>query len=564
MDRQVIGILVATGAVAAAGAGIMLLRRRRQRIRDLQGLWTTETEKLQRARPDEFAIVWKLPPGPPPRGPERNRRKHYKKLCAAGGGPRKWMRPMAPKGAKPPDPLNKPENQPLPWWIGGGGTCPGASYQCGASCYAATRKNYYDWAVRRPAWVNLCDVVAGKGLPRIREAELPGETGAIVQPLRKQEWNPKWGPEAKPVGRLASDYWSNELVVDPRKIRKIFVRVHETGDFFDRKYAQLWWKYANDYVNKYYKREMERYLRGERDTRPPMILWWAYSRSWRDPKILPELRRFSLIRYPRIDAERCTEKGCERVEIAPRDAFSILLSADADTGVPWIKDERGRIMPVAYLLAKNEGLEAAAQRILNRVPGIIFQDVSLRREVIGGGRRFGTPVCPAEARKPEWQAEIDEVLRRFEIPDERTARSRLPSGEYKYPEAAEALEVIDAKYKRGCGRCSMCMPESIQRLTDQTWQRFVNASRAGLDLSQIGEMDLLRRADDITEYERFMQSPEVAVMAVPPMKEFAERVMQISQKSPWRLERLRELAARKLAEKAPFMPVVDASGKVAA
>ncbi len=458
---------LALGIVGVAGLGtaVVLSRRRRSGFR---GMWSEDTTKLASIADDEVTVIWKLPPGPSP----KDARSTYADLCSRGGGPHRWMRPMHLTTHKPPDPWREPENQPLPWWTAGG-TCPGCSRICGVACYAARAQNYYDFAVRRVPWSNLCDLMSGKGLPKIVEKELPGRQRYTVSERTPGVFRPETGPGATETSGVV-DYWSKDLVVDPRKVRRVMVRVHETGDFFDPKYAEQWLTYARRYVDRY-NREMQEYQSGSRQAPPPRVYFWAYTRSWRDPRFRPVLRQFSKIRYPEeiVDGKR----------LQAGDAFSVLLSADADTGVPWAKDARGRIMPVAYLLTKHDF--ALASPINNRVPGVIFQDYNLRKETLPTGEQFGTKVCRAEFMTPAQE----ELVAKLEKKAGRSLK-------------AEELKKLGLR-KVGCGTCHMCQPNAVQAIADNAWSRFLRAARAGIDGPQLAVNDLALRSDDTTDYERF-------------------------------------------------------------
>lgn len=515
-------IYLALGGLGALGLATAVFLARRDR-KAYRGIWASDTSKLASVRPDEVTVIWKLPPGPTPEGDVR---RAYRSMCGTGGGPKKWMRPMVPKGQEPADPWNKPENQPLSWWTTGG-TCPGCSRICGVSCYAAKAQNYYDWQARRVPWANLCDMMQGKGLPKIVERELPRASDRVEVP-RGARWSER-GPSARKISG-PSDYWSNELVVDPQRIRRIYVRVHETGDFFDPEYARLWLRYAQDYVKRY-GREMRKYESGKRSAPPPRLYLWAYTRSWRDKRFRKVLGEFSKIRYPeeRVDGRR----------LRAQDAFSILLSADADTGVPWAKDARGRIMPVAYLLTKHDWAAAAA--LNNRVPGIVFQDYDLRKGVVPEGTKFGTRICRAEFMTPEQEAEIERL--------EAEAGRSLTADELK----KKGLRKI------GCGTCHLCQPNSIQAVADTAWRRFTNAARAGVDQPRVAESDLAMRADSTTAYESFAQDPkrnwEYAVRPV--TEELLARLR--THRGQATRDRLSRLAQRVWSEKSAYMPVVRES-----
>jgi hypothetical protein len=559
------------GATAVAVAGLVVGAFALRRREDFRGVWSEDTSKLKSKKTDEVTVIWKLPPGPPPVGTYEERRKEYAKYCRRGGGPKKWMRPLTP--TTPPkdsgiskkdwvqDPWRKPENQPLSWWLQGG-TCPGCSTVCGAECYAAKGQNYNDWAVRRRPWINLCDTVAGKGIPRIVEEDKNFRAKRVrFEETHEAEWDPPFGPDAKPVGRLPKDYWTNELVVNPAKVRRVFVRVHETGDFFDPEYAKQWLAHAREYVDKTYPRELERYLRGERKHAPVRIFWWAYTRSWRDPKIRPILRKFSKLRYPEIP-ERSGLKPKYR---KAKDAFGILLSSDADTGVPWMKDERGRIIPVTYMLTRHDGIAHAAKRLDNRVPGIIFQDRDLRDEVIIGLKRFGAPICPAEGRKEALQHAINAVVAKYQLPSEREA-VRTDKGVARHPEAREEILKIRKNKKIGCGDCKMCRPDSARKITDVTWNRFIRQAQEGVDSGVEAEFQLAKRSGDMTAYEHFMRGARKFQIAVKPVDDIAEEIRRTveagaAERAPERLEHLRKRAAdeaqRIWSEKAALMPVVE-------
>ncbi len=597
----------AVGAVAGAAgiAGLAVLARRRG-DGGLHGIWSSDTTKLASIYPDELTIIWKLPPGPVPQVRPADRRRAYQELCSRvspreewrGRGPQAWMRPMVPTGKRwtrrfGKEPWRKPENQPLPWWTEGG-TCPGCSQVCGVSCYAGRAQNYYDWVVRRVPYANLCDLMAGKGIPRIRE-DLTGELGRKRQlsgseaVLTPQSWRPTHGPAARPAPPPQADYWTNEVVVNPRKIRRVYIRVHETGDFFDAAYARQWLAEAKRYVTEYYPRELRRFQAGQRDVPPPRIYWWAYTRSWRDEGIRPVLREFSRLRYPafcwsregRIPvvhesvAEAARRRRARKGEIVPakkrrwrqvweagqkcereQDAFAVLLSADADTGVPWMRDARRRIMPVAYLATAYDKLHLP--QLLNKVPGVVFQDYELRTQVSPEVLFQGSRICRAEFRTPKWQQEIDEVVRRHGLPSEDEARATLgekAGDKPQHPRAKRELEAIDKQHKLGCGVCGYCRPNNIQAIADASWNRFIAAARVGADESVRAELELGRRSDRLTDYERFMDSGLDYAVAVEPVEDLQRRIEQ-TKEADWTKQRLLALSRSALYRKAAHMPTV--------
>lgn len=471
------------------------------------------------------------------------------------------------------DPWRKPDNQPLPWWIGESGTCPGCSRVCGLSCYAAKANNYYDFATRRVPHTNLCDLVAGKGIPKIREKLSKGAAAAELVVKNPQKWMPPYGPEARPVGDLKKDYWTNVAYVNPYKVRKLFVRVHETGDFFDTAYARQWFKEASDYVNDYYPREVERFRRGEREVPPPRIYWWAYTRSWRFPAIRKVLQQFSTLRYPAEawskdarhlaldwDPKTGQAKTAWRVgekQEPEQDAFAILLSADADTGVPWMKDAENRIMPVAYLFSEPDVTQA--DTLVNRVPGVLLQDYELRRNLSNKGLLVGSLVCPAEIRTKKWQAAIDRVMVQYGFDPSKPSDENRARAEGT--ESRKAVLAVDKQFKRGCGRCGMCRPNQVQKLANATWKRFVKAAREGAPLESKADGLLRDRSDDLTAYEQFMQSPKDFTMATPSSYDQLDKIIERTKKQrgynpKWTLQRLAAHASSVLAKKGLKIPKV--------
>lgn len=126
-----------------------------------------------------------------------------------------------------------------------------------------------------------------------------------------------------------------------QKTRALVVRIHVSGDFFNAAYVQQWIRIAEAI---------------------PLVQFYAYTRSWRDPAIREVLARFSTL--PNVQ---------------------LWYSEDAETGCPTLAAEECRIR-LAYLATHPQDTPDHADLIFRDYPsrGVVQKHVG------------GVLVCPAE------------------------------------------------------------------------------------------------------------------------------------------------------------------------
>lgn len=586
-----IGLALAAGAGAAALAALLGRRRRHTYASstsptELGGTWSDSVEKLASKTgeiPKDKGVIlsWALPPGPPP-GPQSTVREDLRTVCRKAGGKQglyklrqePWEEQAArlhlpastiarfgkagrEKLAKifpshkvnaeiqkqrvaavakhlgisetearkrMPTGLDRLHAKVGEWWHAG--TCPGCSEQCSRSCYVAkTAASYF--GSQRQMWGNVCDVVEGRGLPRILEDDCEGVTGSS---RKDRPCTAKLG--VKLIASPGSDAASRDAVVDAKRLDAVYIRVHVAGDMFDKAYAEAWLKHARDSVTRY-KREYERWQRGERRTPPVRTYYWAYTRSWRvgmrkdhnrpDPALLDVIRTLPTIEYPEERwpawaAEEAAKDTCGGQPCAPgglrrksKQAFAVLLSADSSTGIPWVKDKADQIMPVSFVLTEADltTLDEAGRPVVldwdKKVPGIVLRDHSLRKvpKSVGGAWESGKGQfwCPME--DPGVGAERKEQI-------------------------------------SGCYNCRLCMPGVVENAAEVMFKRYM---RGWPDGESFAQMEAAKRGAPLDWYDNWKKHGPVFQLAVPPVATTFKRVSasnkgRIKHWMKWKLNRL--------------------------
>ncbi len=550
-------VLIGVAAALAVGAAAALLCRRAKR-RDLRGVWSRGVHKLAGGKRD-VVLAWSLPPGPPPDSTHvASNRRFFRRMCRTQGGKPAFYGPASRKWRRPPQ-------HPIKWWDVG--TCPGCSAQCARTCYAAKGKNYTDWQVTRIGWGNLCDVVQGKRLPEIdfddcSSGKLRGR-GVNRPCIHKSGDTTIYGDP---------DQWSTDTVVDSSRVKRVFVRIHVAGDMFDPQYAKQWLDHARRHLAKYH-RAMAEYRAGRRLHPPPRIYYWSYTRSWRmpdpsqrppkpgevdrrrpHPAMLDILRTMPTLEYP--DERDVNPEFRDR---GRKQMMSVMLSADSDTGIPWMKDKRGRIMPVGFLLTRfdlNTRDPVTGQPAVfdwdKKLPGIIFRDHSLRESHISEMPEMGEGVfCSPEALSPERKAALRELAKKAKAAKaecrqvQHLRRNLLSQGEpvedvtreaQALCSKAESLEAAAAR--TGCASCAKCYPWVARNNTDEAFRQALGAlahpmvSDTGEAIAEVGRAQ--RQAQDAA-YERYKRTGPVFQMAVQPVATLLDK--KPTGKMAWRIRK---------------------------
>jgi hypothetical protein len=556
-----IGMVVATGA--AVVAGLVASRRSRSRGAGLGGTWSDSVEKLVsptgKVTKDKGVILsWALPPGPPP-GRQSEARSDLRQICRKAGGKKAlyklrqepWEEQAARLGLperiieqygtagreklakiypgkshkvnaeiqkqrtaavakylgiseeeaerRMPTGLDRLHDRIGEWWENG--TCPGCSEQCSRSCYVAKTASSY-FGSQRQMWGNICDLVEGKGLPEIREDFCEGITRS------RGEDRPCGVKAAVKLVKRTDDPNSRDAVVDSRRLDAIYLRVHVSGDFFDKDYAKAWLDHAKKSVE-WYKREYAKWQRGERKNPPVRVYYWAYTRSWRvgmksnhqkpDPQLLDVLRTLPTIEYPEerwpdwAAAEAAQDKQhADKPGKLPGDvrrgakqAFAVLLSADSSTGIPWVKDKHNRIMPVSFVLTESDltTLDEQGMPMVHewdrKIPGIILRDHSLRKL----------------SKAPEGSWEQGKV--KFVCPMEDPAK------------------LLEEKEKiGGCYNCRLCLPDHSQKVADVAFQRHLRGWPTG---ESFALWETAKRGNDLDWYDEWKKRGPIFALAVKPV-----------------------------------------------
>ncbi len=500
-DRTKLGLAFVTGTAVVVGAAALLGRRRSGSTGGLGGAWSTSVEKL--ASGDDTAgkgviVSWALPPGPTPSKTVEGTRGALRKICRKVGGKKalyaiqqeSWKKVAKRLGvtvarAKEIEPkaLDKLHAKVGEWWQYG--TCPGCSEQCSRSCYVAKTASGY-FGSQRQMWGNVCDVVEGKGLPEVREDSCEtGSTRAADRPC---------GDKKVALAPREGDENSQDLVVNPEKVDAVYIRTHVSGDFFDVEYAKSWLDHARKSIARY-KREYDAWQRGTRKHPPLRVHYWAYTRSWRlpsatnsskpNPAMLDVIRTFPTLEYPE---ERWPSWAGEKAGTLRRGAkptFAVLLSADSSTGIPWVKDKRGKIMPVSFVLTESDlttvgedGRPVVAD--WNKaVPGIVLRDHSLRKLSKSTGGAW-------ESGKGEFWCPMEDPA--------------------KTPEQKEKIG--------GCYNCRLCLPGTVENVAKTMFKRYIKGWPDGEGFAL---MEAAKRGESLDWYAEWQKRGPTFLLAVPPV-----------------------------------------------
>ena len=579
-DQTKVGLGLAALAGASVAIGIAAAVRRRRPAGSLGGSWSDSVEKLASKSgtvPKDRGVIlsWALPPGPPP-GPQSSVREDLRTVCRKAGGKKllyklrqePWEEQAARLGLpekiiaqhgkagreklakifpehkvnaeiqklrtaavakhlgiseeearrRMPTGLDRLHARVGGWWEYG--TCPGCSEQCSRSCYVAKTASSY-FGSQRMMWGNVCDVVEGKGLPEIHEDTCEGITTA------RGENRPCHVKTGVKLIERSDDAASRDAVVDSRRLDAVYIRVHVSGDMFDKDYAKAWLDHAKKSVERY-KRDYAAWQRGERKNPPLRTYYWAYTRSWRvgmkknhnqpDPALLDVIRTLPTIEYPEeywpawavAEAAKDTcrdathpDHPCAPGELRRRakSAFAVLLSADSSTGIPWVKDKNDKIMPVSFVLTESDltslddnGLPMVHQWD-TKIPGIVLRDHSLRKM----------------SKNPEgsWEA---------------------GGAKYVCPMEDPAKQLEEKEKIGGCYNCRLCMPGRAQRVGEIVMRRYL---RGWPDGESFAIWESAKRGEGMDWYEEWRKHAPVFTLAVPPV---ATTFKRLTPANRWRIQ----------------------------
>lgn len=460
------------------GAGLALFLRPRS-TSSLSGAFSDSVEKFKQPDGKSKKVTifsWSLPPGPPPDGV----RKGFESMCRRTGGKGALYRALTGKKG---DMARLRKRFAAMWEVG---TCPGCSTRCAEFCYPTKTTSAASMSSQRMTWGNLCDVVDGIRLPRVRSVDCAGSKQGICSKRSKGVKKVDGDP----------DRYSNDVIATGRgDADTVWIRVHVAGDFFDPEYVKLWRNNVEWHLAQY-RRDLAAWHRGERKDPPVRVYFWSYTRSWRigakrdsnrpDPTMLKELRQLPVPEYPEEIYPAWHEKAGQRRRAA-RQAFGLNLSADGATGVPWVKDAKGRIMPVAFLLtgpdllAQDEKGRPAVESWDAKVPGVILRDHELRSLPVKG----------------------QEVFNRFQ--DRFYCLAEVP-GKGGKKKAAE-----------GCINCGRCWPGTGQGIAEYVLKRNLVAEQLGVDVDRMTTWDMAKRGAAVDLYEKWKADPKnVFTLAVKP------------------------------------------------
>jgi len=473
--------LAGIGALTAIGS-VIASRRRRTAPAGLAGTWSGDVEKLAakgETSKKGVIISWALPPGPVPAADSTGARAALRQICNQFDDKRGLYQGGSGKGA-----LAKLREKTGGVWHYG--TCPGCSEQCSRACYVA-KTTAHKFGSQRMMWGNVCDVVNGKGLPEIREDTCAaGRLRTVDRPCGKVD-------AIALVGR-PEDPDSKDLVVDTKRLDSAYVRVHVSGDFFDRDYTKAWLDHARKAVARY-KREYAAWQAGTRRDPPLRVHYWGYTRSWRlqdpkrrgrpDPHILDIIREFPTLMYPAEYWPAWAGENAGKLRRPPKQTFAVLLSADSSTGIPWVKDKRGRIMPVSFVLTESDltTIDESGRPVVadwdKKVPGVVLRDHSLRTY--------------SKAKTEDWAS---------------------GKGQFWCPMEDPAKSVEEKERVGGCFNCRLCLPETSQNVAEVMFKRYTMGWPDG---ESFALMEAAKRGSPLNWYEEWQRRGPVFMMATQPV-----------------------------------------------
>ncbi len=472
-----VGVVATIGAIVASRG-----RSPHPAPAGLGGTWSGDVEKLSsKGTTGKKGVIvsWALPPGPVPASDASSARAGLRQVCDRFGGKEGLYSIGGGKGALP-----RLKEQTGGLWRYG--TCPGCSEQCSRACYVA-KTVAHKFGSQRQMWGNICDVVAGKGLPQVREdACASGNLRTVDRPCGKED--------AIALVGYADDPASRDLVVDTKRLDAVYVRVHVSGDFFDRDYTRAWLNHARKALAQY-KREYADWHAGRRRDPPLRVHYWAYTRSWRlqdskrqgrpDPQMLDVIREFPTLEYPAEYWPAWAGENAGKLRRGAKQTFAVLLSADSSTGIPWVKDKRGRIMPVSFVLTESDlsTTDAAGNPAVvdwdKKVPGVVLRDHSLRK----------TSKAPGEA----WAT---------------------GKGQFWCPMEDPGKSVEEKERIGGCFNCRLCLPDTSQKVADVMFQRY---QMGWPDGESFALMEAAKRGSPLDWYEAWQKRGPVFMLATQPV-----------------------------------------------